>query len=242
MKRPDFSGFEYSTILCLDNPHREFHPQGGSVIPGSFEIPDPDPSREGEVVRHELPLDDDWFRVSVTEYDQLDSGVDLTGNDVVVCVGRGISADPTKGVELALELAETFENADVGVTRGIVTGSFQFDGHVEQYTHEERQIGETGQVIQPTLYVAAGVSGAVQHKVGCDESETIVAINTNPDARIKDWSDYFIEGDLFEVLPRLTEAVKTGELDVGAVADGGTRTRTDGGRAETAENQGERDE
>jgi electron transfer flavoprotein alpha subunit len=227
MKRPDFSGFEYSTILCLDNPHREFHPQGGSVIPGSFEVPETDPDREGETVRNELPLDDDWFRVSVTEFDQLDSGVDLTGNDVVVCVGRGISADPTKGVELALELADAFEHADVGVTRGIVTGSFQFDGHVEQYTHEERQIGETGQVIQPQLYIAAGVSGAVQHKVGCDESETIVAINTDTDARIRDWSDYFIEGDLFEVLPRLTEAVKTGQLDVGAVADGGRRT--DGG-------------
>ncbi|WP_142858887.1 electron transfer flavoprotein subunit alpha/FixB family protein [Salinigranum halophilum] len=227
MKRPDFSGFEYSTILCLDNPHREFHPQGGSVIPGSFEVPDPDPDREGEVVRNDLPLDDDWFRVSVTEFDQLDSGVDLTGHDVVVCVGRGISADPTKGVELALELADAFENSDVGVTRGIVTGSFQFDGHVEQYTHEERQIGETGQVIQPQLYIAAGVSGAVQHKVGCDESETIVAINTDTDARIKDWSDYFIEGDLFEVLPRLTEAVKTGTLDVEAVADGGEPVPTD---------------
>jgi electron transfer flavoprotein alpha subunit len=234
MKRPDFSGFEYSTILCLDNPDREFHPQGGSVIPGSFEIPDPDPAREGQVVEHETPLDDDWFRVSVTEFDQLDSGVDLTGNDVVVCVGRGISADPTKGVELAVELADQFESADVGVTRGIVTGSFQFDGHVEQYTHEERQIGETGQVIEPQLYVAAGVSGAVQHKVGCDESDTIVAINTDTDARIKDWSDYFVEGDLFEVLPKLTEAVKTGELDVEAVADGGRRTdATDGNDGET---------
>ena len=248
MKRPDFSGFEYSTILCLDNPHREFHPQGGSVIPGSFEVPDPNSEREGEVVKHELPLDDGWFRVSVSEFEQLDSGVDLTGNDVVVCVGRGISADPTKGVELALELANAFENSDVGVTRGIVTGSFQFDGHVEQYTHEERQIGETGQVIQPQLYIAAGVSGAVQHKVGCDESDTIVAINTDTDARIKDWSDYFVEGDLFEVLPRLTEAVKTGKLDVGAVADGGRRT--DGGHAtddtranaDVNENEGERDE
>jgi electron transfer flavoprotein alpha subunit len=243
MKRPDFSGFEYSTILCLDNPHREFHPQGGSVIPGSFDVPDPDPDREGEVVRHELPLDDDWFRVSVTEFEQLDSGVDLTGNDVVVCVGRGISADPTKGVELALDLADAFEEADVGVTRGIVTGSFQFDGHVEQYTQEERQIGETGQVIQPQLYIAAGVSGAVQHKVGCDESETIVAINTDTDARIKDWSDYFVEGDLFEVLPRLTEAVKSGRLDVEAVADGGARTDggggTDDARADAAENEGE---
>jgi electron transfer flavoprotein alpha subunit len=204
------------------------------VIPGSFEIPDPDPAREGQVVEHETPLDDDWFRVSVTEFDQLDSGVDLTGNDVVVCVGRGISADPTKGVELAVELADQFESADVGVTRGIVTGSFQFDGHVEQYTHEERQIGETGQVIEPQLYVAAGVSGAVQHKVGCDESDTIVAINTDTDARIKDWSDYFVEGDLFEVLPKLTEAVKTGELDVEAVADGGRRTdATDGNDGET---------
>ncbi|WP_372909989.1 electron transfer flavoprotein subunit alpha/FixB family protein [Salinigranum sp.] len=243
MKRPDFSGFEYSTILCLDNPHREFHPQGGSVIPGSFDVPDPDPDREGEVVRHELPLDDDWFRVSVTDFEQLDSGVDLTGNDVVVCVGRGISADPTKGVELALDLADAFEEADVGVTRGIVTGSFQFDGHVEQYTQEERQIGETGQVIQPQLYIAAGVSGAVQHKVGCDESETIVAINTDTDARIKDWSDYFVEGDLFEVLPRLTEAVKSGRLDVEAVADGGARTDGGGGtddtRADAAENEGE---
>nr|WP_240137632.1 electron transfer flavoprotein subunit alpha/FixB family protein [Salinigranum salinum] len=241
MPRPDFSGFEYSTILCLDNPHREFHPQGGSVIPGSFEIPDPDPARDGEVVHNDLPLDDDWFQVTVTEFDQLDSGVDLTGNDVVVCVGRGISADPTKGVELAVELADQFESADVGVTRGIVTGSFQFDGHVEQYTHEERQIGETGQVIEPTLYIAAGVSGAVQHKVGCDESDTIVAINTDTDARIKDWSDYFIEGDLFEVLPRLTEAVKTGELDVGAVADGGRvdDARTDGGaRTDEADDAG----
>jgi electron transfer flavoprotein alpha subunit len=243
MKRPDFSGFEYSTILCLDNPDREFHPQGGSVIPGSFEIPEPDASREGQVVQHELPLDDSWFRVDVTEFDQLDSGVDLTGNDVVVCVGRGISADPTNGVELAVELADQFESADVGVTRGIVTGSFQFDGHVEQYTHEERQIGETGQVIEPQLYIAAGVSGAVQHKVGCDESETIVAINTDTDARIKDWSDYFIEGDLFEVLPRLTEAVKTGELDVGAVADGGRvdDARTDGG-ARTGETDDAGDE
>ena len=72
MKRPDFSGFEYSTILCIDKPHRDFHPQGGSVIPGSFEIPEADPQREGEVVEHEMALDDAWFHVDVTDYDQLD--------------------------------------------------------------------------------------------------------------------------------------------------------------------------
>jgi electron transfer flavoprotein alpha subunit len=221
MKRPDFSGFEYSTILCLDNPAREFHPQGASVIPGSFEMGDPDEDREAEVVTHDFALDDDWFRVDVTEYDQLEAGVDLTGHDVVVCMGRGIGADPTRGMELAVELADQFEDAAIGVTRGIVTGSYNFDGHVEQYTHEERQIGETGQEVEPDLYVAAGVSGAVQHKVGMDESETIVAINTDPNARIRDFSDYFVEGDLFEVLPRLIEAMESGELDLQAAAAGG---------------------
>ncbi|MFC6725271.1 electron transfer flavoprotein subunit alpha/FixB family protein [Halobium palmae] len=221
MKRPDFSGFEYSTILCIDNPNREFHPQGASVIPGSFELPEYDGEREGEIVDHEFDLDDDWFRVGVTEYDRLDEGVDLTGHEVVVAVGRGIGDDPTRGIELAVDLADQFEDAEVGVSRGIVTGSYQFDGHVERYTGEDRQIGETGQVIAPPLYVAAGISGAIQHKVGCDESETIVAINTDPEARIRDWSDYFVEGDLFEVLPQLIEAMKAGELDLKAAADGG---------------------
>jgi len=212
MKRPDFSGFEYSTILCIDNPHRDFHPQGGSVIPGSFEVPDPDPDREGEVVEWDGDIDDGWFRVEVTDHDVLDEGVDLTGNEVVVAMGRGIGDNPTKGMELGIELADCFEEADVGVTRGIVTGSYQFDANVEQYTHEERQIGETGQVIAPDLYIAAGISGAVQHKVGMDDSDVIVAINTDPDARIRDFSDYFIEGDLFEVLPGLIDAVESGDV------------------------------
>jgi electron transfer flavoprotein alpha subunit len=224
MKRPDFSGFEYSTILCLNNPTREFHPQGASVIPGSFDLPEPDHDREGEVVDHDLDLEEDWLQVSVTDHDQLDEGVDLTGHDVVVAMGRGIGDDPTEGMELGLELADAFEDCGLGVSRGIVTGSYEFASHIERYTAEERQIGETGQVVEPDLYIAAGISGAVQHKVGMDESETIVAINTDPDARIRDFSDFFVEGDLFEVLPELTAALESGELDVGAVAaDGGKR-------------------
>ncbi|AGB31049.1 Electron transfer flavoprotein alpha subunit [Natrinema pellirubrum DSM 15624] len=223
MKRPDFSGFEYSTILCLDNPGREFHPQGCSVIPGSFEPMEPDHDRDGLVVEHDMQLDDDWFRVEITEYDRLEAGIDLTGHDVMVCLGRGIADDPTRGMELGLELVDAFEDAELGITRGIVTSSYEFEGHVEGYATEERQIGETGQVVAPDVYIAAGVSGAVQHKVGMDESDTIVAVNTDTDARIRDFSDYFIEGDLFEVLPRLTEAVEAGEtaLEAEAVADGG---------------------
>ncbi len=221
MKRPDFSGFEYSTILCLDKPDREFHPQGASVIPGSFEVPDPDPEREGEVIEHEMPLEDDWFGVQVTEFDQLEGGVDLTGREVIVALGRGIGSDPTKGIELGLDLVDAFDDADLGLSRGVITASYQFDGHVEQYVTEERQIGESGQVVEPPIYIAAGISGAVQHKVGMDESDLIIAVNEDPEADIRGFSDYFIEGDLFEVLPELTKAVESGELDVAAVADGG---------------------
>nr|WP_276282185.1 electron transfer flavoprotein subunit alpha/FixB family protein [Halorussus sp. DT72] len=218
MKRPDFSGFEYSTILCLDNPGREFHPQGCSVIPGSFDPIDPDYEKEGERIEHDLTLPDDWFRVDVTEFDRLDEGVDLTGHEVVVALGRGIGDDPTRGIELGLDLVDAFDDAALGLSRGVVTASYDVDGHVADYVAEERQIGETGQEVAPTLYVAAGISGAVQHKVGMDESDTIVAVNTDPDARIRDFSDYFVEGDLFEVLPRLTESVKAGELKAKAEA------------------------
>jgi len=219
MPRPDFSGFEYSTILCIDKPNREFHPQGGSVIPGAFEMPDPDYEREGDVIEHEMPLEDEWFRVEVTDHDILDSGVDLTGYEVIVAMGRGISADPTEGIELGLDLVDAFEEAEFGLSRGVITSSYDFDGHVAQYISEERQIGESGQEVEPDIYIAAGISGAVQHKVGMDESDTIISINTDPEADIRNFSDYFIQGDLFEVLPRLTEAIESGDLNVGAVAE-----------------------
>ncbi|MFB6227901.1 MAG: FAD-binding protein [Halobacteriales archaeon] len=223
MKRPDFSGFEYSTILCLDKPNREFHPQGASVIPGSFPLPDPDYEREAEVIEHEMPLDDSWFQVEVTDYDQLSGGVDLAGHDTVVALGRGIGDDPTRGIELGLDLVDALEDCDLGLSRGVITASYDFEGHVEEYVTEERQIGESGQEVEPDVYIAAGISGAVQHKVGMDESDTVIAINTDSDADIKNFSDYYVRGDLFEVLPRLTEALETGELSVEAIADGGTR-------------------
>ncbi|MFB6075129.1 MAG: electron transfer flavoprotein subunit alpha/FixB family protein [Haloarculaceae archaeon] len=212
MPRPDFSGFEYSTILCIDKPHRDFHPQGASVIPGTFELPEPDPEREGEIVEHDLDLPDDWFQVEVTDYDQLDEGVDLTGREVIVSLGRGIGRDPTEGIELGLDLVDAFEDADLGLSRGVITASYQFGSHVEQYVTEERQIGESGQEVEPDLYIAAGISGAVQHTVGMEDSDTVISINTDPDADIKGFSDYYIHGDLFEVLPRLTEALEAGEF------------------------------
>jgi len=212
MPRPDFSGFEYSTILCIDKPHRDFHPQGASVIPGTFDLQEPDEGREGEVVEHDIDLPEEWFMTEITDADQLEEGVDLTGYEVVVALGRGIGRDPTEGIELGVDLVDAFEDAELGLSRGVITASYQFGSHVEQYVAEERQIGESGQVVEPDLYIAAGISGAVQHTVGMEDSDTVISINTDADADIKDFSDYYIQGDLFEVLPRLTDALAEGDL------------------------------
>jgi len=170
-----------------------------------------------------MPLDDSWFQVEVIDHDQLAGGVDLTGHDTIVALGRGIGDNPTEGIELGLDLVDALEDCDLGLSRGVITASYDFESHVTEYVTEERQIGESGQAVEPDVYIAAGISGAVQHKVGMDESDTVIAINTDPDADIRDFSDYYVQGDLFEVLPRLTEAVETGELSVEAMADGGTR-------------------
>jgi electron transfer flavoprotein alpha subunit len=90
-----------------------------------------------------------------------------------------------------------------------VTSSYKFESRVEQYTKEERQIGETGQWIKPKLYIGAGVSGAIQHKVGMTESEIVIAINENENADIRDFADYFINGDLFEVIPKMIESLSS---------------------------------
>ena len=209
MKRPDFSGFEYSTILCLDSPHREFHPQGASVIPGSFPIPIADDCRKGLLISHEMKIEKGWFNVSVIGNEEVETGIDLSEYEVIVCMGRGIGKNPTAGIELGLELVGMFENAALGITRGIVTSSYKFESRVEQYAKEERQIGETGQWIKPKLYIGAGVSGAIQHKIGMTESEIVIAINENENADIRDFADYFINGDLFEVIPKMIESLSS---------------------------------
>ncbi len=221
MKRPDFSGFEYSTILCLDNPHREFHPQGASVIPGSFPIKEPDSSREGKIVLHEMVIDEKWLDISILGSENVETGIDLSEYEVVVCMGRGIGKNPTGGIDLGLELVSMFDNAALGITRGIVTSSYTFEGRVEQYAKEERQIGETGQVIKPKLYIGAGVSGAIQHKIGMGESEIVIAINEDENASIRDFADYFINGDLFEVIPKMIEALSVGKGSLEKYIKGG---------------------
>ncbi len=207
MKRPDFSGFEWSTILCIDNPDHDFHPQCASVIPGSFAIEEPDASRQGEVRTMPPSFTPDDLRVKVTARRKLPKGVDLTQYDALVAVGRGIGDNPTEGLKVGVELAKVVDG-DLGISRGVVTASYQLDAGVEKYAEEIRQIGETGQFVEPNVYIALGISGAIQHKKGMDKSKFIVTVNTDEATPIMGFSDIYLVGDLFDVGPRLAKAIQ----------------------------------
>src|SRR5574344_2360425 len=124
--------------------------------------------------------------------------VDLIGADVIVSVGRGISADPEKGIKLAEELA--------GVLGGVVGASRAVTD--EGWLSADHQVGQTGKTVHPRIYVALGISGAIQHKAGMQDSECIIAVNKSDVAPIFEVADYGICGDLFKVVPMMIEALK----------------------------------
>ena len=123
--------------------------------------------------------------------------VDLIGADYIVSVGRGISKDVEGGIKLAEELAEVLGGV-VGSSRAVVDSGWMTPDH---------QVGQTGKTVHPKVYVALGISGAIQHKAGMQDSELIIAVNKNETAPIFDVADYGICGDLFKVVPMMIEAI-----------------------------------
>jgi electron transfer flavoprotein alpha subunit len=153
--------------------------------------------RQGQLVRAEV--DGPGPATQVLEVVKaLEESVDLVGADVVVCGGRGLGGP--QGFELVSELAEALGGV-VGATRGAVDSGWIGHAH---------QVGQTGRTVAPKLYVALGVSGAVQHLVGMQSSDTIVAVNTDPKAPVFQVATYGIVGDLYEVVPAMLK--RLGEL------------------------------
>ena len=190
--RPAFGGNLMATILCPD--HR---PQIGTVRPGVFKKSTPG-NAKAEVVREEFHVPPEQIRTELLEVIREAAGelVDLEGADIIVSGGRGVGGP--EGFAPVKALADVL-GATVGASRAAVDSGWISHAH---------QVGQTGKTVAPKLYIACGISGAIQHLAGMSGSDCIVAINKDPDAPIFDVADYGIVGNLFEVLPALTEEIK----------------------------------
>jgi electron transfer flavoprotein alpha subunit len=190
--RPAFGGNIMATIECPAT-----RPQMATVRPRVMKAAAPDQARKGEIINYRPAAERLQSRVRVLgsvleEQDQ----VNITEGDIIVAGGRGL--DNEKGFGLIKELAASLDGA-VGASRAAVDSAWI------AYPH---QVGQTGKTVNPKLYIACGISGAIQHVVGMQSSETIVAINKDPNAPIFDVATYGIVGDLFEVVPKLTERIR----------------------------------
>lgn len=191
--RPAFGGNLMAQILCAD--HR---PQIGTVRPGVFAKLEVEEKKDLQIIDRQIDYPKEKIRTHLvkTIYDEDAEEVNLEGAEIIVSGGRGLQ-DP-KNFALVRELAEVL-GATVGSSRAAVDAGWITHNH---------QVGQSGKTVGPKVYIAIGISGAIQHLAGMSGSDTIIAINKDPEAPIFNVADYGIVGDLFEVVPRLTKAIK----------------------------------
>ncbi len=196
MTRPAFGGHLMASIICP-----RFRPAMATVRPGVMKKAPFDQAKADacEIIKPAFSLTEDDMETQVVEVVKAAKKlVDLIGADVVVSVGRGISKDVEGGIKLAEELAEVLGGV-VGGSRATIDAGWLSADH---------QVGQTGKTVHPKIYIALGISGAIQHKAGMQDSECIIAVNKNENAPIFEIADYGICGDLFKVAPMLTEAIR----------------------------------
>ena len=196
MTRPAFGGHLMASIICP-----RFRPAMATVRPGVMKKAPFDQAKADacELIKPNFSLTEADMQTQVIEVVKAAKKlVDLIGADVVVSVGRGISKDVEGGIKLAEELAEVLGGV-VGGSRATIDSGWLSADH---------QVGQTGKTVHPKIYVALGISGAIQHKAGMQDSECIIAVNKNETAPIFEIADYGICGDLFKVTPMLIDAIK----------------------------------
>ena len=196
MTRPAFGGHLMATIICP-----RFRPQMATVRPGVLKKGEYNEAKANAVVVEQITstVAADELQTRVLEIvKEAKEMVDLIGADVVVSVGRGISKDVEGGIKLAEELAKELGGV-VGGSRAAIDSGWLSADH---------QVGQTGKTVHPRLYIALGISGAIQHKAGMQDSECIVAVNKSDTAPIFDAADYGICGDLFKVVPMMIDAIR----------------------------------
>jgi len=186
--RPAFGGNIMATIIC---PHHR--PQMATVRHRVFEMPEMDANRQGQIVRERAVMGEGEIASKVVDFVTQEGVVNLADAQVIVAGGRGVGGP--EGFAPIFELAEVLGGA-VGSSRSVV------DAGWIPYAH---QVGQTGRTVRPDLYIACGISGAIQHLAGMKTASCIVAINTDPEAPIFQVAHYGIVGDLFQVVPALTE-------------------------------------
>jgi electron transfer flavoprotein alpha subunit len=220
MYRPDFSGFLWTTILCLDNKNpaieRDYHPQSCSIIPGVFEPIMPDESRTGIVLDFIPIIDQKDLAVKILSRKVIKSEVDFDSCKAIISFGRGIKDSPDENIKLIEHLAKVLK-AEIGVSLPISKKPFPVNQSLsDNYMIPDRVIGTSGRKVNPMVYVAVGISGAIQHIAGMKEAELVVAINPDENSQMKDESDLFIKGRMEDIIPLLIEELKKQEKIVEA--------------------------
>jgi electron transfer flavoprotein alpha subunit len=212
MYRPDFSGFLWTTILCLDNRNptnqHEFHPQACSIIPGVFESIARDDKRKGTVVEFQPQFDQKDLAVKIISRTVVESPVEFDSHKTIVAFGRGIKDAPEENIRRVVELADVLD-AEVGISLPISKKPYVVSEKTSsKYMIPDRVIGTSGRKVAPLVYIAAGISGAMQHIAGMKEAGFVVAINPDEDSPIKGESDIFIKGRMEDVIPMLIEELR----------------------------------
>jgi len=191
--RPTFGGSLLCTIVTLN-----YRPQMATVRPRVMPMPARAPGREGRIVEHDLQMREADVVTKVLDFiaDDARDKPQLPFADIIVAGGRGLGKP--ENFQLVRDLAAVL-GAEVGASRPVVQAG---------WAEPDRQVGQSGKTVRPKLYIAAGISGAIQHRVGMADADCIVAINSDPNAPIFDFAHFGIVGDATAILPALTEAFR----------------------------------